>query len=261
MALVPCRECGREVSTEAQACPQCGAPAPTRPAASTPMAQPSETQGRRTWTVIVDRPSSEGQRKLLKGLLQSWYPRMTEAELNQQLEREIVWADLPQSEANTLMQRLHEAGLLPRKVLQAPERPTGGAEGSSGAYGRIGHAGTAASRGSKPSSERQELTVCRACGRDVSALAVTCPHCGDRIRGSRRPIKGMDTGEAIAWAVLCFPVGFVKLGQGIKWLVWLVIVFFTWGLGILPMWIDYFMCNAKARATGVLGEWEWFPRT
>ena len=30
MALAPCRECGREVSTEAQTCPQCGVPAPTR---------------------------------------------------------------------------------------------------------------------------------------------------------------------------------------------------------------------------------------
>ena len=29
MALKPCRECGREVSTEAVACPQCGAPRPT----------------------------------------------------------------------------------------------------------------------------------------------------------------------------------------------------------------------------------------
>lgn len=27
MALKPCRECGQEVSTEATACPQCGAPA------------------------------------------------------------------------------------------------------------------------------------------------------------------------------------------------------------------------------------------
>ena len=35
MALQPCRECGREISTEAIACPQCGAPQPiaTRPSA------------------------------------------------------------------------------------------------------------------------------------------------------------------------------------------------------------------------------------
>lgn len=31
MALKPCRECGREVSTEAPTCPGCGAPHPTRP--------------------------------------------------------------------------------------------------------------------------------------------------------------------------------------------------------------------------------------
>jgi uncharacterized membrane protein YdbT with pleckstrin-like domain len=30
MALAPCRECGREVSTEAANCPQCGVPHPTR---------------------------------------------------------------------------------------------------------------------------------------------------------------------------------------------------------------------------------------
>jgi hypothetical protein len=30
MALKPCRECGRDVSTEAAACPHCGAAAPTR---------------------------------------------------------------------------------------------------------------------------------------------------------------------------------------------------------------------------------------
>jgi len=31
MALKPCRECGREISDQAFACPQCGAPYPTRP--------------------------------------------------------------------------------------------------------------------------------------------------------------------------------------------------------------------------------------
>lgn len=30
MALEPCRECGHEVSTEAETCPQCGVPNPTR---------------------------------------------------------------------------------------------------------------------------------------------------------------------------------------------------------------------------------------
>jgi hypothetical protein len=70
----------------------------------------------------------------------------------------------------------------------------------------------------------------------------------------------MRTGEAILWALLCFPVGFVKLGQGVKWLVWVLIALLTGGLGLLPMLVDYFMCNEKARATGILGEWEWFPR-
>lgn len=33
MALQTCRECGREVSTEAEACPHCGVRSPTREAA------------------------------------------------------------------------------------------------------------------------------------------------------------------------------------------------------------------------------------
>ena len=39
MALAPCRECGREVSTEALACPQCGAPIPSRPTGSRQVVQ------------------------------------------------------------------------------------------------------------------------------------------------------------------------------------------------------------------------------
>lgn len=37
MPLQPCRECHREISTEARVCPHCGAPYPTRP---TPSARP-----------------------------------------------------------------------------------------------------------------------------------------------------------------------------------------------------------------------------
>lgn len=36
MALNECRECGREVSTEAESCPQCGAPYPTKEANYSP---------------------------------------------------------------------------------------------------------------------------------------------------------------------------------------------------------------------------------
>lgn len=34
MALVPCSECGREVSDKAAACPQCGAPVAQQPTAT-----------------------------------------------------------------------------------------------------------------------------------------------------------------------------------------------------------------------------------
>lgn len=45
MPLKPCRECGKEVATDARACPQCGAPAPTRPK--------SETDATRIFLVII----------------------------------------------------------------------------------------------------------------------------------------------------------------------------------------------------------------
>jgi hypothetical protein len=32
MAMTPCRECGKDISDQAFACPQCGAPYPSRPA-------------------------------------------------------------------------------------------------------------------------------------------------------------------------------------------------------------------------------------
>lgn len=48
MALVPCRECGREISTEALACPQCGAPK----AASHPAAQ-GETRCRQCHRLVA----------------------------------------------------------------------------------------------------------------------------------------------------------------------------------------------------------------
>jgi hypothetical protein len=50
------------------------------------------------------------------------------------------------------------------------------------------------------------------------------------------------------------------MGQGMKWLVWMLICGFTGGLGVLPMWVDYFMCASKAQTSGSVGEWEWFPR-
>ena len=70
MALLPCRECGRQVSTEAPFCPQCGVPNPTRgmqpsgspaeavaptppPLSPSPLAEPGKTS-----TPAVPRPSS-----------------------------------------------------------------------------------------------------------------------------------------------------------------------------------------------------------
>ncbi len=256
MPLAPCRECGREVSTEAPTCPQCGVPFPTR-GMGAPLGGPAPVgQAERTWQVIVARPSPESH-EALRPLLQASYPSATVAELYSLLQKDeiVVRQGLSQEDANTLMQHLHAAGLQPRKV----------AEGFSGRTRSQNQAGEVRQGPARPTevpdsaTRSPGLVACRVCGRQVSALAVTCPHCGDRIK-ARRPMKGMPTGEAILWALLCFPVGFVKLGQGVKWLVWVLITIVTAGLGLLPMWIDYFMCNEKARATGVLGEWEWFPR-
>lgn len=41
MALLPCRECGQQVSTEASICPHCGVGRPTEEPAATPVAQVS----------------------------------------------------------------------------------------------------------------------------------------------------------------------------------------------------------------------------
>ena len=70
----------------------------------------------------------------------------------------------------------------------------------------------------------------------------------------------MGMGEAVLWMLCCFPVGYVKLGQGLKWLVWLLICVVTGGLGTVAMLVDYFMCVQKLDKTGTLDEWEWFPR-
>lgn len=40
MALVPCRECGKQISSEAVACPQCGCPAAASPTPQAPPTQP-----------------------------------------------------------------------------------------------------------------------------------------------------------------------------------------------------------------------------
>ena len=39
MPLAQCRECGRDVSTEAGSCPHCGVPRPTNPTPTTPLAR------------------------------------------------------------------------------------------------------------------------------------------------------------------------------------------------------------------------------
>lgn len=70
---------------------------------------------------------------------------------------------------------------------------------------------------------------------------------------------GMGRAEAFLWFLFCLPVGYIKLGQGLKCIVWLLVSAATAGIGFIPMVVDYFMCNNKASKTGTLGTWEFFP--
>lgn len=109
---------------------------------------------------------------------------------------------------------------------------------------------------------------CQECGAATTEQQVMCTACGCKLRGKAalptgdvRPVQAMGTGEAVLWVLCCYPVGYVKLNQGMKALIWFVILLFSGGLGYVPLLVDYFMCNAKAERTGTLGEYEFFPRT
>jgi hypothetical protein len=54
MPLASCRECGREVSTEAQICPHCsvGRPAAKPTAVSSPPERPEDVRQRRVWPTL-----------------------------------------------------------------------------------------------------------------------------------------------------------------------------------------------------------------
>ncbi len=214
MALAQCRECGREVSTEATSCPHCGVPRPT----ATTAQSAGGAQAKEDSPFRKPAPSSSAQQS-------------------------------------------------PSEKPQPAESPSqrGPYCGHCGA-GIHEHAVACTRCGGAPTAGRK---FCRICGAAVSNPdAIICLRCGSSIARNRggigsgrsRAVQAMSTGEAILWALLCFPLGYVKLGQGLKWLVWLVIVFCTFGLAWVAMAVDFFMCNAKAQATGVLGEWEWFPR-
>lgn len=57
MALAPCAECGREVSTLALSCPQCGAPVSAAPAAAPAASPPGKSEGRGSvWKWIIGVP-------------------------------------------------------------------------------------------------------------------------------------------------------------------------------------------------------------
>jgi hypothetical protein len=55
MALKPCRECGKEISTEAQACPYCGAPAkaPELPVSPVPVPAKSGSTAARLVILVI----------------------------------------------------------------------------------------------------------------------------------------------------------------------------------------------------------------
>ena len=109
---------------------------------------------------------------------------------------------------------------------------------------------------------------CQDCGSTTKPHQIMCTNCGVQLRtnrgflmntGEMRKANGMSTAESILWFLCCIPIGYIKLNQGLKCLIWIMIVLFTGGIGFIPMAIDYFMCNAKARNRGELGEFEFFP--
>jgi RNA polymerase subunit RPABC4/transcription elongation factor Spt4 len=57
MALVPCRECGKEISTEAPACPHCGRPTPPRtPSRPSPFRRPAASPSAAPSPTLLSRP-------------------------------------------------------------------------------------------------------------------------------------------------------------------------------------------------------------
>lgn len=74
--------------------------------------------------------------------------------------------------------------------------------------------------------------------------------------------KKISIGESILWILLCglFPVGYARMGQWQKGIIWLLIVGVSFGFGAIAMLIDYFMCASKAQTDKPLKKWEWFPR-
>jgi hypothetical protein len=108
---------------------------------------------------------------------------------------------------------------------------------------------------------------CQECGAATKPHQIMCIGCGCKLKnassisvGNVNTSIGMTTGYAILWLLCCWPVGFVKLNQGLKGLAWFGICILTGGFGFIPMAVDYFMCNNKANKVGSLGEWEFFPR-
>lgn len=110
---------------------------------------------------------------------------------------------------------------------------------------------------------------CQDCGTPTKPLQIMCTQCGVQLRNHHQflgssqqvsQVQGMGTGESIFWFLCCIPIGFVKLNQGLKGLLWIGISILTGGFGFIPMAIDFFMCNAKANHVGQLGEFEFFPR-
>lgn len=61
MALKPCRECGRQVSTEALSCPQCGVPNPTVEPAVPVQATPAPELGEPIEPIALKKPSHVGE--------------------------------------------------------------------------------------------------------------------------------------------------------------------------------------------------------
>ncbi len=131
MPLALCRECEKQVSTEASTCPNCGAPRPTasRPAAGPDNAtaeihrsgvRPADRDtGEPTWSVFATCPAGLNQDSL-RVILSTSASHLGQTDVESLLSQKeaSIGSGLSVEQANALMIRLHEAGIPSRKSLE-----------------------------------------------------------------------------------------------------------------------------------------------
>ena len=125
-------------------------------------------------------------------------------------------------------------------------------------------------------------SFCNSCGDPTGEGAVICIKCGCSLNASSSSSKNVDvnkiignvsfgastgepnpnpveSGTAILWFLLCYPIGYSQWGQSTKGWVCVLITFITGGFGGILVLADYIMCY-NAQKTRKLGDWDFFPK-